>query len=70
MGDGRELRAARCDKLQAISVVCGGSASRTQRLINGEPAAYSDPIILVGATEAYEARCRACHVVPGKPKGL
>ncbi|GIW48677.1 MAG: thymidine kinase [Caloramator sp.] len=52
------------DKIQAICVVCGNPATRTQRLINGKPAKYSDPIILVGATEAYEARCRKCHIVP------
>lgn len=57
-------RAEHVDKLQAICVVCGAPASRTQRLINGKPASYHDPIILVGATEAYEARCRACHDVP------
>ena len=56
-------RAERVDKLQAICVVCGGLASRTQRLINGQPAAYDDPVILVGASEVYEARCRECHVV-------
>lgn len=54
------------DKLQAICVVCGAPASRTQRLINGKPASYSDPIILVGASEVYEARCRHCHQVPGR----
>jgi thymidine kinase len=52
------------DKLQAICVVCGAPASRTQRLINGQPANYDDPVILVGAREVYEARCRRCHVVP------
>ncbi len=52
------------DKLQAICLVCGAPASRTQRLINGHPASYHDPIILVGATENYEARCRKHHVVP------
>ncbi len=51
-------------KLQAICVVCGAPASRTQRLIDGEPAAYDDPIILVGGSESYEARCRQCHQVP------
>ena len=50
-------------KLHAICVVCGKSASRTQRLVNGLPAAYDDPIILVGAQESYEARCRHCHEV-------
>ncbi len=55
------------DKLHAICVVCGAAASRTQRLINGAPANYTDPIILVGASEVYEARCRDCHKVPGRP---
>ncbi|MBI4786358.1 MAG: thymidine kinase [Chloroflexi bacterium] len=52
------------DKLSAICVVCGAPASRTQRLIDGAPAKYDDPIILVGANEVYEARCRHCHQVP------
>ncbi len=56
-------RAEQVDKLQAICVRCGAPASRTQRLINGEPASYNDPVILVGAAEAYEARCRHCHEV-------
>lgn len=55
------------DKLQAICVVCGAPASRTQRLIDGRPARFDDPVILVGGSESYEARCRACHEVPGKP---
>src|SRR5262249_59710995 len=59
------------DKLQAICVVCGAPASRTQRMIDGQPADYDDPTILVGAKENYEARCRHCHDVPhasaGKP---
>ena len=61
-------RAEYVTKLHAICQVCGGQATRTQRLINGVPADYNDPIILVGAKEQYEARCRHCHVVPGKPK--
>ncbi|MGD9028902.1 MAG: thymidine kinase [Anaerolineae bacterium] len=56
-------RAEQVHKLQAICVKCGGPASRTQRLIDGEPAAFSDPVILVGASEVYEARCRGCHEV-------
>ncbi len=52
------------DKLQAICVVCGNPASRTQRLIEGEPACYDDPVVLVGASEVYEARCRKHHEVP------
>lgn len=51
-------------KLHAICVVCGEDACRTQRLVNGQPANYNDPIILVGAHEAYEARCRQHHTVP------
>jgi len=54
-------------KLQAICVVCGAPASRTQRLIDDRPAGYDQPIILVGGSESYEARCRSCHEVPGKP---
>lgn len=60
-------RAERVDKLHAICVVCSASASRTQRLIDGKPARYDDPVILVGGSESYEARCRTCHAVPGKP---
>ncbi|MCA9980037.1 MAG: hypothetical protein KDD89_04375, partial [Anaerolineales bacterium] len=56
-------RAEQVYKLQAICVQCGESASRTQRLINGHPAAYDDPIVLIGADEVYEARCRHCHEV-------
>jgi len=52
------------DKLQAICMVCGEPASRTQRLVNGKPARYDDPIIIVGASEMYEARCRKHHEVP------
>lgn len=48
-------------KLQAICVKCGSLASRTQRLIDGMPAHRHDPIILVGASESYEPRCRHCH---------
>ena len=59
-------QAERVEKLQAICVVCGNPASRTQRLINGQPAAYDDPVILVGGSESYEARCRKCHQVPRK----
>ena len=56
--------AERVDKLHAICVVCGAEASRTQRLIDGRPANFDDPIILVGGSESYEARCRHCHQIP------
>jgi thymidine kinase len=54
------------DKLHAICVVCGNPASRNQRLIEGRPARYDSPIIMVGGQESYEARCRGCHQVPRK----
>ena len=50
-------------KLTAICTKCGCEATRTQRIIDGEPARYNDPTILVGSNETYEARCRDCHVV-------
>ncbi len=57
------------DKLYAICVVCGGPATRNQRLINGKPAPYESPTIMVGGRESYEARCRHCHQVPRKDEG-
>lgn len=56
-------RAESVEKLTAICMVCGAPATRTQRLIGGQPAYFDDPIVLVGATEAYEARCRVHHTV-------
>ncbi len=55
-------------KLTAVCMTCGAPATRTQRLVNGQPADYFDPIILVGAAESYEARCRHCHDVKNKPQ--
>ena len=52
------------DKLHAICMVCGEPASRTQRLVDGNPARYDDPVVIVGADELYEARCRTHHQVP------
>jgi len=57
-------RAEHVDKLQAICIICGEPASRTQRLVNGKPARYDDPVVIVGAAELYEARCRKHHEVP------
>jgi thymidine kinase len=56
--------AEKVDKLHAICMVCGDDASRTQRLVNGKPARYDDPIVIVGASEMYEARCRLHHEIP------
>lgn len=52
------------DKLQAICIVCGDLACRNQRLVDGKPARYDSPTIMVGGRESYEARCRHCHRVP------
>ena len=59
-----DLVAEVVDKLHAICVMCGAPASRNQRLIEGRPAPYNSPIVMIGAGDSYEARCRACHVVP------
>jgi thymidine kinase len=56
--------AEKVDKLHAICMVCGEEASRTQRLVNGQPARYNEPIVIIGASELYEARCRQHHCVP------
>jgi len=55
-------------KLSAVCVKCGSPATRTQRIVDGKPARYMDPIVLIGASESYEARCRKCHRVYRKPK--
>ncbi|MEF3244738.1 MAG: thymidine kinase [Caldisericaceae bacterium] len=52
-------------KLHAICTVCGEDATMTQRLINGEPASYNDPVVMIGASETYEARCKLHHYVKG-----
>lgn len=57
-------------KLTAVCNKCGSPATRTQRLVDGRPASYNDPLILVGASESYEARCRHCHEVKDKPSKL
>ncbi len=57
------------DKLHAICVLCGGPASRNQRLIAGKPAPYDSPTIMVGSTDSYEARCRMCFSAPRRDAG-
>jgi thymidine kinase len=59
-------QAERVDKVRAICMVCGEEACRTQRMVNGQPANYDDPVVIVGASEMYEARCRNHHSVPKK----
>ena len=60
-------RAEFVTKLTAVCAKCGAPATRTQRIINGNPASFNDPIVLVGAKEAYEPRCRHCHEIVEKP---
>lgn len=56
-------------KLRAICMNCGAPASHTYRVIDGKPAHWDDPIVLIGATEAYEARCRNCfQILRGKAR--
>jgi len=57
-------KAEKVQKLHAICMKCGNEASRTQRLVDGKPARYDDPVVIVGASELYEARCREHHLVP------
>lgn len=55
-------------KLTAICCVCAKEAAFTQRLVNGKPAKSDDPIILIGAQEAYQARCRGCFSIDKEPR--
>jgi thymidine kinase len=48
-------------KMLAICMRCGNPAKHTQRLVE------CDDLIVVGAADAYEARCRRCFE-PGVPK--
>ncbi len=57
-------------KLTAVCLECGALATRTQRIIDGKPAKYMDPVVMIGASESYEARCRKCHKVYRKPKRM
>ena len=61
-------QAEHVQKFHAICMVCGQAASRTQRMIDGRPAFYEEPIVLVGGSESYEARCRSHHEVPHQAK--
>lgn len=53
-------------KLQAICTTCSKEANLTQRLVNGRPAKFDDPVVMVGAQEAYDARCRSCYTIDKK----
>jgi len=57
-------------KLSAICCICGKDAHFTQRLVDGNPAKYNDPVFLAGSQELYQARCRDCHVIDKRPTFL
>lgn len=59
--------ANKVSKLQAICTQCGDEAYFTQRLVNGNPAKHNDPLILIGAQEGYQARCRNCYSIDQIP---
>lgn len=63
-------RAEFVTKLTAVCAKCGAPATRTQRLVDGHPASFDDPIVLVGAVDHYEPRCRHCHEVENKPSKI
>lgn len=54
------------EKLTAICHKCGNFANRTQRIVNGQPGKWNDPLILVSGEQSYEARCRVCYIIPPK----
>lgn len=57
-------RAEIVNKLKAVCTICAQPATRSQRIIEGEPAHYDSPTIQVGDSDIYEARCRIHHYVP------
>lgn len=63
-------RAEFVTKLTAVCAKCGAPATRTQRIVNGVPASFDHEIVMVGAKEHYEPRCRHCHEILNKPKKL
>lgn len=56
-----------CTHVDSEGRQCNLPATRTQRLIDGKPADYNDPLKLIGASDSYEARCPMHHFVPNKP---
>jgi len=59
-----------CQHVEENGEYCGIPATKTQRIVEGKPAKYTDPVILIGAKESYEARCYKHHEVPGKPESI
>ena len=54
------------NNLRGVCAVCGDEATFAQRLIHGQPAPVDSELVIVGAEEAYQSRCRRHHEVPGK----
>ncbi len=50
-------------KLTAVCMTCGNDAHYSQRLIDGRAAKFDDPVIMVGAQDVYQARCRDCFII-------
>lgn len=55
------FRAESVTRLNAVCVQCGRDASRTQRIMDGEPVTEGE-LVSVGGVESYEARCSTCFV--------
>lgn len=70
LADQITLLTAICTYQEDDGTTCGRPATKTQRLVNGQPADYNNPVVLIGGQESYEARCPDHHLVPGKPKIL
>ena len=52
-------------KLNGTCQICGELASRSQRLVYGEPAKAHEPVMQTeDENTTYEARCRKHHIVP------
>jgi thymidine kinase len=56
-------KADEAHRLYARCVVCESPATISQRIIDGMPAKYTDPVIMVGGQETYEPRCEKCHII-------
>lgn len=60
LADRVETLTARCTHKNDEYHICGHDATRTQRLIDGKPASYYSPIVIIegkGKGVEYEARC-------------
>ena len=55
--------ADRITKLYAVCMSCGNDAHYSQRLIDGHAAKFDDPIVMIGAQDVYQARCRDCFII-------